>query len=297
MRAVGPLAVLAGALIAVQGAQGGHAASSKPKHADLGISLVSSPNVAGPNATYRLLVTNKGPNKATGVGVDFVVPDGMTVVPSRQCRAVGTFGSCKIGSLGFARGKVLPVTLSAPAGGFGLVRFYVYGNMPDPHVGSNLIDQVIAVERPPALADLGVSIERGAPDPGFSAPHFVVRITNHGPGDALRTLVRYELQRGVYFGGGNIGSTISCGTSGVSDDSGAQFTDLSFAFGLDKPRSAQFCVPRIAAGETRTFDIALGSILYWETAPWNVHVASLTQDPNSANNSADGEPIGPGDRG
>jgi len=297
MRAIGIVAALTAALIAVQGAQGSHGAR-KPR-ADLGISLISPADTVGPVATYRLLITNKGPNKATGVGVDFIVPDGMTVVPSRQCSAVGIFGSCKLGSLGFARGKVLPLTLRAPDGAFALVRFSVYGNRPDPDPSSDLIDQVISIERPPALADLSVSIQRTErPYPEAVTPHYAVTITNNGPGDALRTIVRYDLKQGIYFAGGNIGDTLTCGTSGVSDSSWAQVDSLGFLVGLDKPRSFQYCVPRIAAGTSRTFDIGLGAILYWvDKPPWTVNVDSLTPDPSSGNNVAGGDALRPGNPG
>uniref|UniRef100_UPI0030EDAA14 DUF6923 family protein n=1 Tax=Leptobacterium meishanense TaxID=3128904 RepID=UPI0030EDAA14 len=149
--------------------------------ADLSITkTINNPNAgAGANVTFTITVDNNGPDDATGVEVDDLLPDGYTYVSSTP--SIGTYnqftGIWNIGNVAVADPpRTLTITATVNPTGDYLNVATVTGNQPDSDLTNNT-DSAGTM-----LADLVMNkvVDKGTPNVGDNVV-FTLTVTNNGP--------------------------------------------------------------------------------------------------------------------
>jgi uncharacterized repeat protein (TIGR01451 family) len=151
---------------------------------DLAFGIIDTPDpvTVGSPLNYELRVTNNGPNDATGVVINDVVPPQLSISTlSGNCSVTrtdpdyGTYLACNLGSIanGAAKSGTVSVTPQAAAASFAYVTTYgsAYGDQVDPNTYDNFTyaDTVVrgvpsapppAVTPPPSNAGVAAAIKR-----------------------------------------------------------------------------------------------------------------------------------------
>ena len=146
--------------------------------ADLSSSITGPGSVvAGANLTYSVVVTNNGPNSATGVAVTDVLSPGLSFVAagsSPGCADNGGTVTCLVGSIG--SGATVSVTIVARSGTAGTIRNVVgvIANEFDPNMANNSPAPWVTTVSPPV--DDAAFVSQTAP-PAFLCPGAVATVS------------------------------------------------------------------------------------------------------------------------
>lgn len=155
-----------------------------------------TPNV-GQNVIFTITASNLGPNDATGVFVNDLLPAGLTFVSATP--SVGTYdpltGIWTIGNLANGASAVLSIVATVTQTGQINNIADIAGNEHDPNPLNN---QDIAVINGQPTADLAISktVNNPTPNVGDNVV-FTITIFNAGPDDAVNTIVNDLLPAGL----------------------------------------------------------------------------------------------------
>jgi uncharacterized repeat protein (TIGR01451 family) len=195
--------------------------------ADLGIEMTDTPDPveAGEELTYTLLVTNYGPQDATGVTVWNTLPEEVTFISATDgCSVDAGVVTCNLGNL--AMDDLVEITIVVIPDVEGLITnvAVVSGNDMDPNPNNNTDAEETTVTSAPA--DLGISIT-DTPDPVLvsSVLTYNLSINNLGPNAATNVTVVDNLPNGVSFSSASSGCTevigvVTCdvGSLGIGEE-------------------------------------------------------------------------------
>jgi uncharacterized repeat protein (TIGR01451 family) len=154
---------------------------------DLAITKAGSPNPAtlGKNVTWTMVVTNNGPNDATGVTVADPVPAGTTYVSSSATQGTCTGGvvvTCNLGNV--AKGASVTVTLVTTATATGSITntTTVVGNEHDSNTTNNTATATVNVKGafvPPVIYCTAVAVTPKSLSAG-RANKLTLKVAQHG---------------------------------------------------------------------------------------------------------------------
>jgi uncharacterized repeat protein (TIGR01451 family) len=158
-----------------------------PPVIDLAITKTGSPNPAtlGKNVTWTMVVTNNGPNNATGVIVADPVPAGTTYVSSSATQGTCTGGvvvTCNLGSI--AKGASVTVTLVTTTTTTGTITntTTVVGNEHDSNTTNNTATATVTVKGafvPPVTYCTAVAVTPKSLSAG-RANKLTLKVAQHG---------------------------------------------------------------------------------------------------------------------
>jgi uncharacterized repeat protein (TIGR01451 family) len=192
------------------------------KGADLGLSVSADPDpvLSGANLTYTFLITNSGPNDATGVTFTNAIPTGATLVSAVASQGnLVTNGNEVIGNLASlsanASAKVIvvvrPTIISGQLTNTGSVGAFETDLRPI----NNQATVVSGVSVP--AADIGVKIS-ASPSPVFVGSNltYTVIVTNNGPNNALNVVATAPIPSSCrYVSGSSSQGSVSANSSAV----------------------------------------------------------------------------------
>lgn len=166
----------------------------------------TTPNV-GDNVTFTVIVTNSGPNDATGVVVSDVLPPGLTFASANVTQGdyVPTTGRWTIGSISLNGTATLNlVARVATTGAKTNTAQVIAADLFDPNStpGNNVAaeDDQDSVQIIPQLIDLSLVKTTSRPRPNVGQEvTFTLTLTNAGPNGATRIQVRDQIPTGMTF--------------------------------------------------------------------------------------------------
>ncbi|MEO8585279.1 MAG: IPTL-CTERM sorting domain-containing protein [Acidobacteriota bacterium] len=172
--------------------------------ADLGIAKSDSPDPvrAGQNLTYTLVVTNRGPNDATGVTVTDPLPASVTLVsaaPSQGGCSGTTTITCALGGLARGSSATITIVVSVSAAAVPSITntASVTANETDPNPGDNSATAPTTVL---PVADVALLKIVSNPAPLVSQSFtFTITATNNGPSTANGVVVTDVLPANIGF--------------------------------------------------------------------------------------------------
>jgi len=202
--------------------------------ADLGVSITPSAttSTALQPLTYTLVVTNNGPNPATGIVLNDTLPAGLsgyTVSTSQGQVAQGANAfSVALGNLAVNAAATITLTVTPTQAGTATDSAGVSGDGADPASANDSASSSVAIR--PAPADLQVSITLSTPGRATVGEPltYTVDVTNLGPGPATGVgladtlpanaqLLAYQTNLGTVTQNGNVlnvsGVTLANGTT------------------------------------------------------------------------------------
>jgi uncharacterized repeat protein (TIGR01451 family) len=279
------------------------------RSADVGVSL-SGPSFmpVGETETYQLLVTNKGPIRATGVDALVWLPSNVEMVGSTKgrCKAAGDWASCRLGSIAPVGYKLTKIKLRTSTSAIGTLRTFVVSNQAERDPSNNSADESVVFQTLPALTDVAVSIIRSTDPPASWWPQgtrqYVVTLANRGPGEAMGVAVHYDIPRGLNVGWGyptlpppadnphaTPRGTTTCGWGPRGPDEDPESVNVTRG-------TYDFCIPRLGPGESKTLEVE-----FFGPQPigsWAASADPITPDLSPSNNTAHSSlgdpPNGPG---
>jgi uncharacterized repeat protein (TIGR01451 family) len=223
----------------------------------------------GANITFSLVVTNNGPQNATGVVANDLLPAGLVYVTHNT--ATGTYnpstGIWTIGNLANGASVSLNITATVTQLAIPSVRNVgiVTGNQFDPFPENNTDDEVII---PNVLTDLRIvkTVDNSTPVVGTNVT-FTVVVHNDGPSDATGVLAYDLLPPGLVY------------------------VSHTTTTGIYIPITGLWTIGNLPSGQSRTLTLTAATTL---TAGANVinvaTVEGIETDPNP-NNNIDQEPV------
>ncbi len=257
-----------------------------PPNADVGITLVDSPDpvTAGTTLGYTATLTNAGPGIAQGVAVSLPLPAGTGFVSAApgvggNCTvpAVGAGGSVNCtwaGATASGAARVLTLSVSVPASASGSLSTTATATSTSPDTnGSNNFD--IASSTVTASADLALTFTAAPAQvtPGLAIA-YVASATNNGPSDAQNVQVTVTLGAGVQFFSATASAGGTC-TTPTLGSGGAVVCSWSGA---------------TAAGVIRSVSVTAYSYVNGQVGA-TASATSSTSDPTPDNNAASGSVV------
>ena len=183
-----------------------------PISADLMVSKqVDNPSPqVGDQVQFLVVVTNKGPNQATGVNLLDNLPSGFTfvsAVPSTGTQYASTSGQWSVGNLATGSSASLRINaLVKSRGSYQNSAEVSHSDQPDPDASNNRAEVAVG----PVTADLVVTKQVNNPSPLLgSSVIFTMTVTNQGPNSATNVSLIENLPSGYSF----VGATPGNGTS------------------------------------------------------------------------------------
>ena len=190
--------------------------------ADVGVSIVPSPNpvYAGTNLSYAVTLRNQGPSTATGLALSDVLPSGVSLVSATTaggaCTTTGSTFTCTMSNLPPGGTELVTLVVRPGVAGSLANTLSVTANETDLNVANNSATATVTVN--PAV-DLGVTVT-SSPNPVYAGTNlsYAVTISNQGPSAATGLVLRNVLPGGVTLvsatSAGGIctlaGSTVTC---------------------------------------------------------------------------------------
>ncbi len=175
-------------------------AVARAPQADLGITK-TAPAVAsvGSTVTYRLTVTNNGPDDAQGVALAESFPAGLSFVSATAPCQAGF--DCALGTLNAGASRSVDVTLSIPAGYSGpsliVNSASVTATTADPTPGNNAANAITSL----VASAIDLEVVKLAPvrvDRGQDLT-YILKVTNHGPAAATNVFLADPTPSGLTF--------------------------------------------------------------------------------------------------
>ncbi|HEX4962806.1 MAG TPA: hypothetical protein VF173_18365 [Thermoanaerobaculia bacterium] len=175
-------------------------AVARAPQADLAISK-TAPAVAsvGSTVTYRLTVTNNGPDDAQGVVLSESIPAGLSFVSATAPCQTGF--DCALGTLNAGASRSVDVTLSIPAGYSGpsliVNTASVTATTADPTPGNNAANAITSL----VASAIDLDVVKLAPvmvDRGQDLV-YTLKVTNHGPATATNVFLADPTPSGLTF--------------------------------------------------------------------------------------------------
>ncbi len=175
--------------------------SETPQHVDLTLSKSVSnprPNV-GDTITYTITLANNGPDSATGVVINDLLPAGLSFVSATPSQGTydGVTGLWSVNTVAPAGMATLLIraTVASPDAQTNTASVG-HSDQFDPDAGDN----AAAATETPQRADLALAktVSNSQPDVGDTIT-FTVTLTNHGPDDATGVIVDDPLPAGLTF--------------------------------------------------------------------------------------------------
>jgi len=244
---------------------------SPQREADLAIVKTANNTtpLLGANITFSLVVTNNGPQNATGVVAQDLLPAGLVYVG--HSTATGTYtpgsGVWAIGNLANGATATLSITATVTQAAVPTVTNVgiVSGNESDPNLSNNTDPETIT---PNVLTDLRIvkTVDNSTPVVGTNVTFNVV-VYNDGPSDATGVLAYDLLPPGVVY------------------------LSHTTTVGIYVPITGLWTIGNIPSGQSRTMTITVATTL--TAGPTVVNTATvegIENDPNLQNN-VDDEPI------
>ncbi|TWB98053.1 putative repeat protein (TIGR01451 family) [Bradyrhizobium macuxiense] len=185
-------------------------ATITPAQADLALSKTvdnAAPNV-GDTITYTITLSNIGPNQATGVTVQDLLPAGLSLVsasPSQGSYILGT-GTWTVGTVTTITPQTLTIrAVVTAANNITNTATVSHSDQFDPNTANNAASATIS----PTQADLALSktVSNANPAAGDTIT-YTVKVTNGGPAQATGVTVQDILPAGLSF----VSATPSQGT-------------------------------------------------------------------------------------
>jgi len=172
--------------------------------ADLAVAGGASPNPVAPGGTvtYSITVTNNGPDAATAVAMNNVLPTGVTaqsVVASQGSCSLGPILSCALGSLAAGHSSQVTITGHVTATqGILVDSASVASDVNDPTPANSNMSWSTPVQAATASADLLLTKAASAATIASGGSlTYTVTVTNRGPNSATSTVMTDLLPAGV----------------------------------------------------------------------------------------------------
>jgi uncharacterized repeat protein (TIGR01451 family) len=248
---------------------------------DLSVTKTGPANAtAGTQATYTIMVTNKGPLDAVNVLLTDALPAGETLVSAKQTGGPDTFSNTSSGNTAsftatkMALGNtdsfqvVAQIASGQPNGSSLKDTATVSATNPDPNPSNNSSSVTTTVS---TAADLAVIKSGPANIVAGTQATYTITLTDKGPSDAQSV---------------SLSDALPSGLTRVSEKqlSGPDvFTDTSTG------NTASFSATSVVAGNTDTFQVvalAASNLANGSTLTDTASVTSPTFDPNTTNNSS-----------
>ncbi|HMU27219.1 MAG TPA: isopeptide-forming domain-containing fimbrial protein [Solirubrobacterales bacterium] len=185
------------------------------KSADLSIVKNADPAqvVAGGNILYTFVVSNAGPDEATGITITDTLPAGVTYVDGAPgCSAAGQVVTCTLNPIAAGGSRQTGITVSVSPSATGVITnaAHVTGNENDPDPSNN--DDSVDT---PVKANADVEITKTAspanPVSGDTVT-YTLKAKNNGPDPAANVVVTDVLPAGVSFVSADSPCTEASGT-------------------------------------------------------------------------------------
>jgi len=181
---------------------GNNSASAQLRVPLVDIAVTKTTNNATPlpgdTFTYTVAATNNGPDTATGVTVDDVIPAALTLTGVSATQGSYTADTWSVGSLASGATETMIFTVSVPAGttgGTATNTAAVSGvNETESSTANNSASAVVTI----AQSDISITktVDVATPNPG-DAVTYTVTVTNNGPDAATGVVVADSLPNGV----------------------------------------------------------------------------------------------------
>jgi uncharacterized repeat protein (TIGR01451 family) len=234
--------------------------------ADLAVTKSDAPDpvFVGEDLIYTVIITNNGPDDATGVTLTDTLPGDVAFVSANAtqgtCNTAGSVVTCNLEALGTGADATVTITVTPTSDGIITNTASVSGNESDPDDSNN---SDLAITTVNALADLSI---QKSDSPGLVVAGnnltYTVTVTNNGPSTATGVTMTDTLPAGVTF----VSASASQGS--CNEASGVVTCDLG-DIGNGNSVVTQIVVVPQAAGTIT-----------------NTAVVSATEtDPDAANNS------------
>ena len=172
-----------------------------PQRADLAVSKTvnnANPNV-GDTITYTVTVTDNGPNNATGVKVQDLLPAGLTFVSATASEGSydsGT-GIWNVGNVNLATAETLAIQATVTAANHSTnAATITHADQFDPEPANNS-DMALVVPQPADLA-LAKTVDNATPNVGDTIT-YTITLTDNGPDSATNAQVTDLLPAGLSF--------------------------------------------------------------------------------------------------
>ncbi|MFZ5876473.1 MAG: DUF11 domain-containing protein [Nitrospirota bacterium] len=234
--------------------------------ANLSITKTDSPDpvLVGQNLTYTIVVTNNGPNSATGVSMTDTLPAGATWVSTMtsqgSCSGTVTV-TCNLGTLANAASATVTIVVTPTAGGTLSNTASVTGAEADPVSGNNSATTSTTVTGLSADLAANKTVSNGTVYVGQNLT-YTITVTNLGPNSATGVTVSDTLPAGVSYVSATPSQGSCSGTTTVNCTLGV--------LGNGASATVTIVVTATASG----------------TVTNTATVGSGVSDPNSSNNSA-----------
>ena len=244
-----------------------------PPEADLVVTITNNFEESGETChsgdeiVWTITVTNNGPDTAVNSVLKDVLPDGVVYVSHDNEN--GTYDNeSAVWSIGdLPVGETVTLTIRTIAN---TTNATVYRNVSastdtyEPDLSNNYDNSSVVI---PPEADLEVTITNNFEEAGTSAHKgdevvWTITVTNHGPDDAINTILKDILPEGLVY---------------VSDDSNGTYDN----------ETAVWTIGDLPVGETVTLTIKTIANTTNATIYRNVSVSSDTYDPDLSNNKDD----------
>jgi uncharacterized repeat protein (TIGR01451 family) len=180
-----------------------------PALSDLAISKSGEPDSVrvGQTITYTLVITNFGPEAATGVILEDTLPVSVTFSSaSPGCIHVGGVVTCNVGSIAVGDSVLRHIVVAANAPGIATNTAIVGSEIVDPNPTNNIASADTLIT--PAISDLTV-IKSDNADPVFVGDYitYTLVVTNYGPDATTGVMLTDTLPISVNFVSADAGCT------------------------------------------------------------------------------------------
>ncbi|HRK72626.1 MAG TPA: DUF11 domain-containing protein, partial [Rhodothermales bacterium] len=167
----------------------------------------------GEQISFTVLVTNHGPNNATAVAVDDVLPAGLTFQNASATRGAYATGVWTIGNLPVGQSETLTLTALVNNTGAITNTAIVAATQPDPIPSNNTSSAIVNAS---TAADVAVvkTVDQAAPKAGDTV-NFTVKVTNYGPNTANNVAAQDLLPSGLTLVQSNATQGTYAGATGV----------------------------------------------------------------------------------